>query len=244
MLNKIGDQAADKMLEFYQSHLDQGVVGEGEYEAHFNIALLKWRKYGQKSIKDMIFHFNQAAMVGIELIAARKPNYTGGRESLFNFMFPLLITYIFGDKSLRQSLSSIQREQWAPSKDDEYASLIAFFDLLRKRAVDRQFTEQEIITVAEANDSALTHAFYQPWITAFLKSLHATITQNTGKLDQSLEVLIDLHREEALYGTWSTMPEGLLGFWPLAAKITADIHGVTGSAEDEYVPDIDVQLIQ
>lgn len=243
MLNKIGDEAAENMLAFYQSHLTQNAIGEGKYEAHFNIALLTWRKFGQQAIADIIFHFREAAKVYIPAVKSRDPGFSAGRESLFNFMFPLLITYIFGEKSLRQELSSIKREQWAPADDEEYLSLILFFDLLRAKAIDRQFNEQEIASVEKANASFITHSFYQPWIAAFLNCIRASLTQNSHKLEQSLAELIELHREEALYGTWSTMPEGLFGFWPLAAKITAEINNQNIHCDMRYMPAIDIQLI-
>jgi len=239
MLNKIGDDAAEEMLAFYRSHLDRGVEASAKYEAHYAIALLTWRKKGQAAMEEIVGHFQAAAAEAINIFFARENKPDRGREDLFNFMFPLFVIYIFGGTAEREQLSSLSREQWGPVEDDEYQSLIELFDLLRGNSVSRVFADDDILRVVEANNNFITHPFYQPWIKCFCDCLLSINKSDEGGTKQSIETLIELHDDEAYDGNWSKTPEGLMGFWPLAAKITAQLNGVNVDVTSAYVPEIE-----
>lgn len=244
MLNKIGDDAAEEMLAFYQSHLSQGVSGAGKYEAHFTLALLTWRKHRQTALDTIVAHFRAAAKVAIDIICARELKNNRGREDLFNFMFPLFVIYIFGEKPQRKILAGVKRAQWAPSEDAEFQSLTELFDLLRKKAINRDFSETEILQIAQVNEKFITHPFYQPWIKAFTQCLTGILNCDEENVARAIEALIELHDEEAYDGEWSKTPEGLMGFWPLAAKITAEAKGIQVKIQSDYLPEMPPEYLQ
>jgi hypothetical protein len=243
VLNQIDDAAANELLTFYQSHLNQGVSGPGKYEAHFSIALLLWRNYGQNKLQSIIDHFRQAAEASVQIIEARPSRCKRTSDDVFNFMFPVLVTYIFGTRSNRKRLALIERKQWAPVHGDEYESLIMLFELLCKEAVKREFATVELRRILKQNAGYSTHPFYRPWIDAMCHALLAIANDDLASLERNIDILIELHADEAYDGSWSRLVEGLIAFWPLAVKVTAEYQGIKPKTESVYMPNIPLKAV-
>jgi hypothetical protein len=236
MLNQIGDEAAADMLEFYRSLLGSELKESGSYEAHFSIALLLWRGQGNAAAAEIREHFQQAATVAAHLYSTRahKPHHTDG---LFEFMFPLFVIYIFGGREDRRLISRLQRSQWAPEGEDQYESLIALFELLYIHAETRNLAPEQILAVLQKNKKPVTHPFYREWIDAVCHGLLAIGARDSTALAIQAKTLLGFSEEESYDGAWCRLVEGLMAFWPLVLKVTAETHGVAFSLVSPYLPD-------
>ena len=236
VLNRIDDVAANELLTFYQSLIAKGVSGSGKYEAHFSVALLLWRNHGEDKMEEIIGHFRLAAEEAVKIFEARPVRHDRTSEDIFSFMFPMFVTYTYGTTPIRERLSLIVRNQWAPVKDDEYESLIKLFELLCTGAVTRKFHPGELRQILAINENYITHPFYQPWIEAMCLGLLAIHDGNLGTLEENIDKLVELHADEAYDGSYSHLVEGLIAFWPLAVKTTAQYQGIKLETVSEYIP--------
>lgn len=235
-LNQIGDEAADDMREFYQRHLELDVQGSARYEAHLYLGLLAWRSGRQSAMDEVRNHLGLAAKTVATMLSKRADVEASEVRRPFEFMFPLFVVFIFGDRESRKKLSELSRTQWVSEGQDEYQSFIELMDLLRQNSLDLDFTRSSIDTVVKTNDTGITHPFYRPWIDAMCVGLYAILEEDCTGLELACKQLLELHEEEAWEGDWKLRLEGLIAFWPLSLIVIAKKYGLKPKVESDYLP--------
>ncbi len=235
-LNHIGDEAADELQSFYQGWLDGELSGSAKYEAHLYLGLLAWRAGQFEAMKE---HLHLAAKTAVELYCRRGQLSGSENHTPFEFMIPLFVVFIFGDREDRKKLAAVRRTAWVSPEQEEYASLIELLDLLKVNMTDYRFDEQALQEIIKLNEHYTTHPFYQPWVEAMCRGLLAALHADREGVEAACREMLTMHEEEALEGEWTLRLESVLAFWVLALMRVTRMYGVTLSIESPYVPPLE-----